>query len=56
MRFNVPLPRFVRSDLFRSFAIGFGAGALIVAAATGIATGDELARGVVPAASAAAAQ
>ena len=45
-----------KPDLFRSLAIGFALGAVIVFAALGIDPSQDLARGVAPAAEAAATQ
>ncbi len=45
-----------KTDLFRSLAIGFALGAVIVFTALGIDPSHELAQGVAPAAEAAAAQ
>jgi hypothetical protein len=45
-----------RADFYRFFAIGFGAGALLVLGTIGISGTDELASGVVPSAVAAPAQ
>lgn len=45
-----------KPDLFRSLAIGFAVGAVIVVAALGINPGSNLANGVAPPAEAAAAQ
>ncbi|MFA7603219.1 MAG: hypothetical protein WCY29_09455 [Novosphingobium sp.] len=45
-----------KADFYRFFAIGFGAGALLVLVTIGIGGGDDLAHGVVPAAVAAPAR
>lgn len=45
-----------KPDLYRFFALGFGAGALLVLATIGISGSDDLAKGVVPSAVAAEAQ
>ncbi len=45
-----------KPDLYRSFAIGFAVGAVIVFTALGIDPGRNLASGVAPPAEAAAAQ
>lgn len=45
-----------KPDLYRSLAIGFAVGAVIVFTALGIDPSDDLARGVAPAAEAAASQ
>jgi hypothetical protein len=42
-----------KADFYRFFAIGFGAGALLVLATIGIGGADEIAHGVVPSAVAA---
>jgi hypothetical protein len=42
-----------KADLFRYIAFGFGAGALMVLATTGIGGSDDIAHGVVPSAAAA---
>jgi hypothetical protein len=42
-----------KADFYRFFAIGFGAGTLLVLATMGISGADEVARGVVPSAVAA---
>ncbi len=45
-----------KPDLYRSLAIGFAVGAVIVFTALGINPSEDLARGVAPAAEAAASQ
>lgn len=45
-----------KPDLFRSLAIGFLVGAVIVFSALGINPGEDIAQGVAPAAEAAPAQ
>jgi hypothetical protein len=42
-----------KPDFYRFFALGFGAGALLVAATVGIRGGDDLSGGMVPSAAAA---
>jgi hypothetical protein len=48
--------RLFKADFYRFFAIGFGAGALLVAATMGIGGSRDLASGVVPSAVAAPAR
>lgn len=45
-----------KADFYRSLAIGFAVGAVIVFASLGINPGQDIANGVVPAAEAAAAR
>ena len=45
-----------KPDLYRSFAIGFAVGAVIVLASLGVNFGSDIANGVAPAAEAASAR